>query len=183
MILKTSRAFKPQTFARRTGAGTLQLIYNEFDLGEIIDNANFDKEFSQRYEQCPDDIKNHFHLINDVACDKARPDLIKCANALDIQHNELDTFELACLVFMKNREAIYDIFQWLNIDDIDNFREFDGNSQKEPAENRLNEFEQALAAFFPTEGMGKHVKIDVCKKANKIAYIINYGGYALLPCR
>ncbi len=177
MILKTSKAFKPKNFARRTGTKTLQLIFDNFGLDKIINLEHFEDEFCERYEKCPDEIKNYFNLINDVACEKARPDLIKYANSLDIQHSELDTFELACLVFIKNDKAIYDIFQWLNIDNIDNFKEFDGNAQKEPIENKLEEFKQALSAFFSTEGMGKQVEIDVYRKPNKIAYIINYGGY------
>lgn len=177
MILKTSKAFKPKTFARRTGTKTLQLVYENFGLDKINDLEHFEDEFSERYEKCPDEIKSYFNLINDVACDKARPDLIRCANSLDIEHKELDIFELACLVFIKNDKAIYDIFQWLNIDNIDNFREFDGDSQKEPIENKLAEFTQALSAFFPTEGMGKQVEIDIYRKPNKIAYIINHGGY------
>lgn len=171
MILKTNKAFKPKTFARKAGFKALQIFINDLPV------ENFEDNFAQRYESCPSELKEHFHLINDVACDKARPELIKYTKEFDIQHQELNTFELVCFVFQKNKQLIFDIFSWLNIDSIDNFREFDGSHQKEANHKNISSFNAELAKFFSEQGKGNQVEIDIYNKQNKTAYIINHGNY------
>jgi len=176
LILKTSKAFNAKTFARKTGYNAIQSLLNEFNLENIVENS-FEDEFSQRYEICPEELKAYFNLINDVACEKARPQLIAYAKEFDIQHQELNVFELACFIFLKNKNMILNIFNWLNIDSIDNFREFDGLEPKEPNEKNLNIFKQELSEFFSEQGKGNQVEVDIYPKANKIAYIVNHGSY------
>lgn len=176
MILKTSKAFKPKTFARKAGFNAVQVLLENFEL-EKISQESLEDDFEQRYENCPNGFKEYFHLINDVACDRATPELIKYAKELDIHYKELNIFELACFIFQKNQKIIFEIFNWLNIDSIDNFKEYDGNNQKEAQQKNIDLLKTDLAEFFAEQGKGNQVLIDVYNKANKTAYIINHGNY------
>lgn len=176
MILKTSKAFKPKTFARKAGYNAIQTVLEVLDLEEISQES-LEDDFVKRYDSCPNELKEDFHLINDVACDKARPELIKYAKELDIYYQDLNIFELACFIFQKKREYILNVFNWLNIDSIDNFREFDGSHQKEASLKNIDLFKADLAAFFAEQGKGNQVQIDIYNKANKTAYILNHGNY------
>jgi len=176
MILKTSKQFKPKTFARKTGHNGLQALMNVFTLNPLS-KESFEDEFCERYNSCPEALRQNFHLINDVSCDKARHLLMKYADELDIYHKELNNFELACFIFQRNQRMIIEIFQWLNIDSTDNFKEFDGIEPKEPNENNLDLFKEDLSTFFSEQGKGNQIEIDIYKKSNKIAYIINHGSH------
>lgn len=177
MIVKASRAFNPKNFVRKNKADDLQELFLNFNL-PALDENNLEDDFTEKYNNCPDEIKEDFHLIYDVSSDKAMPLLIETSRELGIYYNDLTSYELAIKIFLENKQAFFNILNWHNINSLNNFKVFQGNKPKEPNHKNLANFEEELSEFFEEQARGGQIRIDKYPDNNKIAYVINYGEHA-----
>ena len=173
---RASRLFKEAEFFRGTSLEVLQGFLNNHNLAEL-GKENTQEDFCSKYKDYPDIVKDNLSYINDLANDRGMSYLVEVCAKYNIDFQNLIPNDLAIKVFIENREAFFEAFNWLNIDLYDKFIDFQGKEQKEPTHVNLEIFKKELGEHLTTLAKGNKIHIERYDKDNKIAYVINYGDY------
>ncbi len=173
--------FRPISFFRNSSIEKLEELFHcsNVDIKNITDLQDDEiiPYLNKECENFPEELKDNLVKINNIANKEGMPYLIEACLLYNIDYKDLTAYDLAINLFIKNRAAFDFAYNWLNIDQYQNFKDFLGVEPKEVNLKNLEKFKQAISDYLKEQSKGRHVHFDEYPKDNKTAYIISYEDY------
>ena len=96
---------------------------------------------------------------------------------VDFNYPEMTAEDIAVRLFFNYNNAFKDAYNLYHIDEIEFFKEYKGESAKDPNNNNSDPMLIELEEFFKELGKGKKATAEIYTYPDKFTYIIKYGDY------
>ena len=175
MGFKANRALRAEDFINALSSKSLNILYSRFITG-VDEPENKKQVLLNNLSSIPE---KDLQLINDISTEKYHHNLIKACikHKVDFDYTEMTAEDISVRLFFNYSDAFKDAYNLCHIDEIETFKEYKGESAKDPNNNNSDPMLIELESFFKGLGKGKKAKAEIYTYPDKFTYIIKYGDF------